>query len=138
MRGKKKVGQRPLAPFKGSGGEGRKVWRRVEAERERKRKRGGALGVAWTSAMAWCRRGSGPTTTRAGDALPRDNGGWRGRRDADDVADRWAGTRRGRSQLGAARGSAALTGGADSTVCPIRFSNRIKFISNGFKFAPNI
>jgi hypothetical protein len=32
---------------------------------------------------------------------------------------------------------AALTGGAGSTVCPIRFSNRINFISNGFKFAPN-
>jgi hypothetical protein len=47
MRGKKKVGQRPLAPFKGSGGEGRKVWRRVEAERERKRKRVGP----------WARRG---------------------------------------------------------------------------------
>jgi hypothetical protein len=31
----------------------------------------------------------------------------------------------------------ALTGGASSTVRPIRFSNRIKFISNGFKFAPN-
>jgi hypothetical protein len=32
---------------------------------------------------------------------------------------------------------AALTGGAGSTVRPIRFSNRINFISNGFKFAPN-
>jgi hypothetical protein len=31
----------------------------------------------------------------------------------------------------------ALTGGVGSTVRPIRFSNRIKFISNGFKFAPN-
>jgi hypothetical protein len=32
---------------------------------------------------------------------------------------------------------AALTDGVGSTVRPIRFSNRIKFISNGFKFAPN-
>jgi hypothetical protein len=32
---------------------------------------------------------------------------------------------------------AALTGGVGSTERPIRFSNRIKFISNGFKFAPN-
>jgi hypothetical protein len=33
--------------------------------------------------------------------------------------------------------SPALTGGASSTVRLIQFSNRIKFISNGFKFAPN-
>jgi hypothetical protein len=32
---------------------------------------------------------------------------------------------------------AALTGGVGSTVRPIQFSNRIKFISNGFKFVPN-
>jgi hypothetical protein len=32
---------------------------------------------------------------------------------------------------------AALIGGVGSTVRPIRFSNRIKLISNGFKFAPN-
>jgi hypothetical protein len=32
---------------------------------------------------------------------------------------------------------AVLTSGVGSTVHPIRFSNRIKFISNGFKFAPN-
>jgi hypothetical protein len=31
----------------------------------------------------------------------------------------------------------ALTGGVGSTVRPIQFSNRIKFILNGFKFAPN-
>jgi hypothetical protein len=31
----------------------------------------------------------------------------------------------------------ALTAGVGSTVRPIRFSNRIKFISNGFKFATN-
>jgi hypothetical protein len=30
-----------------------------------------------------------------------------------------------------------LTGGVGSTVCSIQFSNRIKLISNGFKFAPN-
>jgi hypothetical protein len=32
---------------------------------------------------------------------------------------------------------AALTGGVGSTVRPIRFSNQIKLISNGFKSAPN-
>jgi hypothetical protein len=32
---------------------------------------------------------------------------------------------------------AALTGVVGSRVRPIRFSNRIKFISNGFKFTPN-
>jgi hypothetical protein len=32
----------------------------------------------------------------------------------------------------------ALTGGVGSTVRPIRFSNRINFISNGFKFTPNL
>jgi hypothetical protein len=39
-------------------------------------------------------------------------------------------------QRGEAVGT-ALTGGAGSTVRLIRFSNRINFISNGFKFAPN-
>jgi hypothetical protein len=42
----------------------------------------------------------------------------------------------GAGQRGEAVG-AALTGGVGSTVRPIRFSNRIKFISNGFKFVPN-
>jgi hypothetical protein len=42
----------------------------------------------------------------------------------------------GMGQRGEAVG-AALAGGVGSTVRPIRFSNRIKFISNGFKFAPN-
>jgi hypothetical protein len=48
----------------------------------------------------------------------------------------------GRQRLGAGRGNVArpvgatLTSGAGSTVRPIQFSNRIKFISNGFKFAP--
>jgi hypothetical protein len=45
-----------------------------------------------------------------------DSGGRQGRRDAVD---------------------ATLTGGVGSTVRPIRFSNRIKLISNIFKFAPN-
>jgi hypothetical protein len=42
----------------------------------------------------------------------------------------------GTGQRGEAVG-AMLTGGVGSTVHPIRFSNRIKFISNRFKFAPN-
>jgi hypothetical protein len=32
----------------------------------------------------------------------------------------------------------ALIGGVGSIVCLIQFSNRIKLISNGFKFAPNL
>jgi hypothetical protein len=43
-----------------------------------------------------CRRhGSGPKMARAGGALPRDSVGRRGRRDAMDGADRWAGAQRG-------------------------------------------
>jgi hypothetical protein len=83
--------------------------------------------------VAW--RRSGPTAACAGDALPRDSGGRWGRHDADSVADRWAGSHGGGGwslaagcgarQRGEAVG-AALTGGAGSTVRPIRFSNRIK------------
>jgi hypothetical protein len=62
----------------------------------------------------------------------------------DGVTDRWAGMRRGALSLAARCGvrqrgeafDAAVTGGAGGTVHPIRFSNRINFISNGFKFAP--
>jgi hypothetical protein len=53
-----------------------------------------------------------------------------------DVADRWGGAVvSGWVWLGEAIG-VALTGGVGSTVRPIQFSNRIKLISNGFKFAP--
>jgi hypothetical protein len=74
-----------------------------ESEGER-----GGLGAAWSSAVAWRRRSSDPATTRAGGALPHDSGERRSRRDAVDVADRWAGARRGpdRQCLGVARGSA--------------------------------
>jgi hypothetical protein len=95
--------------------------------------------------VAWQRRGSGPATARAGGALPSDSGGRRGRRDVEAMADRWAGTRRGAQSSVAGRDArqrgevvgATLTGGAGSTVRPIRFSNRIKFISNGFEVSPN-
>jgi hypothetical protein len=76
-----------------SGGEG--AWRggcRVEAERKRERESEGALGAAWSSAAVCHRRGSGPAVARVGGAFPRDGGGRQGRRDAIDVADRWAGT----------------------------------------------
>jgi hypothetical protein len=49
----------------------------------------------------------------------------------------------GHQRLGAGRGNTArwvgatLTSGFGSTVRPNWFSNRIKFISHGFKFAPN-
>jgi hypothetical protein len=103
--------------FKRSGGEGGlEGGRRMEAERKRKRE--GERG--------------GPG---------RGSGGRRGRCDAVDVANRWAGPRRGPIASGWVRRGeavgAALTGGVGSTVRPIRFSNRIKLISNGFKFAPN-
>jgi hypothetical protein len=72
-----------------SGGEGGpEGGRRVETERKREREREGALGAAWSSAAACRRRGSGSAAVRAGGALPRDSGGWRGRRDAVDAADR--------------------------------------------------
>jgi hypothetical protein len=103
--------------FKGSTGEGaRRGGRLMEVERERERE--GALGTVLRSASARQQPGRGAC-------------GRRGRRDADGVADRWAGTRQGaRSsmagcnvrQQGEAVG-AALTGGADTTVRPIRFSN---------------
>jgi hypothetical protein len=62
------------------------------------------------------------------------------------AARRWSGE--GKSRRGGERarpvavgsgqhGTVWLIGGASSTMRPIRFSNRIKFISNGFKFAPN-
>jgi hypothetical protein len=74
---------------------------RVEAEQKREREREGALGAVWSSTAACRRRGSGPATARAG----RDSGGRQGRRDAVDVADRWAGARwgPGRQRLGATR-----------------------------------
>jgi hypothetical protein len=82
--------------------------------------------------------GSGPAVARAGGTLPRDSGGRRGRGQVglDETGVRSSVAGCGARQRGE-RGGAALTSGADSTVRPIRFSNRIKFISNGFEFAPN-
>jgi hypothetical protein len=74
--------------LRGAAGSG--AWmggRRVLAERKREREREGALGAV---ACRWC--GSGPAAARVGGALPRDSGERRGRRDAVDVTDRWAGT----------------------------------------------
>jgi hypothetical protein len=91
---KRSAGGRWLG-FKGSGGEGAEEWmpRGGRAE-EREGERGGpGRGVE--------QRGD-VSSTRAGGALPRDSGGRRG---WHDVADRWAGARRGlgRQRLGAAR-----------------------------------
>jgi hypothetical protein len=74
------------------------AWRRSGRER-------GGPGTVWSSAAAWRQHGSGPTTASAGGALSRDSGERRGRRDTVDVADRWAGARRGpnRQRLGAAQ-----------------------------------
>jgi hypothetical protein len=65
----------------GSCGEGRRGGRRVEADRERERVRGGPWARRGVAA-AWYRRGSDLAAARAGVALPRDSGGRRGRRDA--------------------------------------------------------
>jgi hypothetical protein len=101
-------------------------------ERERERERGPGRGVEQRSGVSSVRQ--------------RPDHGARGRRVA---ARQWRATgsvRRGRRgwqvrvnswvRCGEAVG-AALIGGVGSTVRPIRFSNRIKLISNGFKFAPN-
>jgi hypothetical protein len=63
--------------FKGSGGEGVEGWAPLGG---RAGERG--AGVAWSSAAAWRRRGSGPAATRVGGALPHNSGERRGRRDA--------------------------------------------------------
>jgi hypothetical protein len=108
----------------------------MEEVRESK---GGGASAAWDSAVAWRQaavawlrrvRAARCRATMEGDGV----GAMR-----DDAADRWARMRRGSGhpRLSGGRGSAVLTSGAGSTVHRIRFSNRIKFISNGFKFAPN-
>jgi hypothetical protein len=93
---KRSVGGRWLG-FKGSGGEGRRGGRHVEAEREREREIEGAIGVAWSSAVAHCGAIGGPG------------------RDEGPIISGWV-------QRSEAVG-AGLTGGVGSTVRPIRFSN---------------
>jgi hypothetical protein len=61
------------------------MWRQSGRETEGER---GGLGTKWSRVAVWHRRGSGPATACAGDVLPCDSGGRRGRRDADGVADR--------------------------------------------------
>jgi hypothetical protein len=129
-RGKKKIGR--WLGFKGSGGEGGPggvdtVWR--QSRREREGEREGALGATA------CRRcGNSPAAARCRATV--EDGGvgatrstWRTGgpgRDEGPVVSGWV-------RHGEAVG-AALAGGVGSTVRPIRFSNRIKLISNGFKF----
>jgi hypothetical protein len=98
----------------------------MEAERKRARERGGPWARQWPARAARCR------------ATVEDNGvgvtrltrltGWPGR-DGGPIVSGWV-------RCGEA-GDAALIVGVGSTMRPIRFSNRIKMISNGFKFAPN-
>jgi hypothetical protein len=106
----------------------RRGGRRVEAEWKREREREGALGAVWSSAVVCDRRGSGLAAERAGGALLCDSAGRPGRV-GGPVISGWV--RRGEAV------GAVLTGGVGSTTRPIRISNRIKLISNGFKFAPN-
>jgi hypothetical protein len=113
----------------------------VEAEREKERERGGPWhgveqhnGVA--SARQWPGRGTRGRRVAAQQwrtAGPARRGstwltGGPGR-DGGPVVSGWV-------WRGEAVGM-ALTGGVGNTVRPIQFSNRIKLISNGFKFALN-
>jgi hypothetical protein len=67
---------------KGNDGEGAEGWvPRGGGSGEREGEMG-ALGMTWSSAAVWHRRGSGPAAAHAGVALPRDSGGRRGQRDA--------------------------------------------------------
>jgi hypothetical protein len=103
------------------------VWRQSRRERERERK--GALGAA-----ACRRRGSSPAAARCRATV--EDGGVGATRstwltggpkcDGGPVVSGWV-------RHGEAVG-AALAGGVGGTVRLIRFSNRIKLISNGFKF----
>jgi hypothetical protein len=113
----------------------------VEAERKRERERYGALAqrgaVRWHvggAAAAWLRH----TWAAHCRAIVEDGGvgamqaTWRTGgpgRDGGVIVSGWV-------RHGEAVGT-ALTGGVGSTVRPIQFSNQIKLISNGFKFAPN-
>jgi hypothetical protein len=85
-RGKKKVGWWSVAPFKGSDGEGGPEGWEPCGDGAREKERGG-LGMAWSSATAWQQSGRG---MHERCVVARQ---WRaaGRRDADGVADRWAG-----------------------------------------------
>jgi hypothetical protein len=113
----------------------------VEAEREKERERGGPWhgveqhnGVA--SARQWPGRGTRGRRVAAQQwrtAGPARRGstwltGGPGR-DGGPVVSGWV-------WRGEAVGM-ALTGGVGNTVRPIRFLNRIKFISNKVKFVPN-
>jgi hypothetical protein len=97
----RKFGRRRLY-FKGEQ-RGGGVWRggrRVEAERGRAR---GGLGAAETAQRRGIGRHQPGCGVRGRQRSVRDNEGRRGWGDADGVADRWIGTRRGpdRQRLGA-------------------------------------
>jgi hypothetical protein len=94
----------------------------------------------------WRRPRGGPAASGVGAGVRERGPG----RDGDSAAARTrvtdkrgqafagpCGQRRGAGMSASERVDAALTSGAGSTVRPIQFSNRINFISNGFKFAPN-
>jgi hypothetical protein len=125
--------------LRGAAGMGaRRGGRRVEAERKRERERGGGPGcsVEQRSDVSSVRQrpGRGARGHRVAARHWRTvrsarRGGQVGRGATGPVVSGWV-------RHGEAVG-AALTGGVGSTVCPIRFSNRIKWISNGFKFALN-
>jgi hypothetical protein len=79
--------------------------------------------------------GSGPAAARAGGGTHTTRTRVTDQRARASVGP--GGQRRGAGVSMSERVSAVLTSGAGSTLRPIRFSNRINFISNGFKFALN-
>jgi hypothetical protein len=132
---------------------------RARGDEGKRRGRGGRVGAAWGQdrsgeggAEVWCRVSRHDTSAAAPGHS--DSGGWRTsrgrdcdtrgdgreRREAqrltvrrDDAGARWAAAGCGRAR----RHGAVLTRGPGSTMPPDSVLNRIKFISNGFKFAPN-
>jgi hypothetical protein len=101
VRGRK-FGRRWRLYFKGErrGGGAQRGGRRVEAERGRAR---GGLGTAETAQRRSVGRQQLGRGVRGRQRSVRDNEGRQGWGDADGVADRWIGTRRGpdRQRLGA-------------------------------------
>jgi hypothetical protein len=144
-RGGENLAGAGVSVLKGSGGEGaQRGGHHVEAERERERERGGPGrgveqrgGVASTHQRPGCGVHGRLVIVRQWRAAGSARRGTAWLQVGQDTTWAWSSAAGcGARQRGEAVG-AALTGGAGSTVRPICFSNRINFISNGFKFVPN-
>jgi hypothetical protein len=120
-----------------------KVVTGVASEQDEKYGAGGIRSAVGGSALL---KGAGETRAEGGLGCRVTRGVERGRERGGPSAEGGlghrasagpGGQRRDKGVSASERVGAALTSGAGSTVRPIRFSNRINFISNGFKFAPN-